>query len=173
MPRCSKRSYGARKGYRRNNKRLIKKIRNVVSASTGTLVQYPRSDPRPFKADRPWKRTIRYVPGATETAVNYKQIIDREATFYSGSTARWQGIKILCLTVYGNVGDALTVTYGGTGDDLIGQTLYTDLGDGTHRPCVKMILPPTSSAMSATNSTNVIAFNAGTVSMIDAYVELN
>lgn len=158
-------------------KKLAKFVRSVVSASTGTIVKYPRTDPPPFKADRPWRRTVRTVPGAEQTSYHSQQIANTEATFYglaSSETAggRWQSVKPLAVTVYGaEVGQSLTVTVPGQGD--MAPTTYTDHGDLNHRPCIKIIFPPTTLFRPTTNETALITFLAGSVDLIDFYVEFS
>lgn len=153
-------------------------MRSVVSASTAVAVRNPRTDPPNVKFDRPWRRLVRVAIGETAIGLGVQRIARAEAAYYgveSNSTTnpggRWQSCKVLAATFYGKEGtNAFNVTTGPTG--LVAPTTYTDVGDLNHRPCIKIIYPPTMpTEITATTTTNFVAFTPGSVDFADVYVE--
>lgn len=186
--------YGGRRTYARSGnkyfksrcttrpqKPMLKLIRSVVAASTQAVVSHPRTDPPNFKLDRPFKRRVRVVPSQTATNVTIGDIATLEGSYYGLTQSRWQNIKILCITAYGELPQAattnedinLTLVVPASGSSNIGSSVYQDRGDGNHRPCIKIINPPTTPIYQTNVQTVVCNFNASTVSLIDFYVEFS
>lgn len=154
---------------------MAKFVRNVVSASTATLMKRVRTDPPAFKRDRPWKRLVRIPIIDEDTGVTVNRICQTERGYYGlpANTVRWQHVKILAITAYGKE-DGTNIEIGlvpQSSDQAL--TTFDDAGDKNHRPALKLILPPTSTAHQATSTTNIVAFVAETVDFIDFYCEFS
>lgn len=170
--------YFGRRCTTKPKKAMTKYIRNVVAASTQQTVTYPRTDPPNFKLDRPFKRRVRVTPAAAATGIRFTDISTSEGAYYGLTSARWQNIKVLAVTAYGLLpqqGDAnsnITVTFPNIGAN-IGATTFNDRGDGNHRPCVKVIEPPTTPLKAADDTGFICTFVAGSVYIVDFYVEFS
>lgn len=156
-------------------KKLMKFVSNVVARSTSTTVRYPRTDPPVFKKDRPFRRVVRYPVGATETNISPQKIAQTEAQYYftpAPAGGRWQNVKILAATFYGapNV-DEIEVIQNANGN--VGQTTYNDGGDLNHRPCIKLIMPPTQVVDNSSATTARFTFATGIIDFVDVYVEFS
>jgi len=152
----------------------------VVAASTAITVRRPRTDPPNIKLDRPFKRLVRIQIGPDETLLYSKTVFNTEAGYY-GITAtgqggtRWTHLKVLAATFYGveNI-NAIAVNVIASGD--VPNTRFTDTGDLNHRPCIKVIMPPTTTAKDfpvSGNGSTLFGFEAGTIDFIDVYVEFS
>lgn len=152
---------------------MTKFIQNVVARSTGFLVKYPRTDPPAFKTDRPFKRVVRVAPSTSATTLTALQIASTEGGYYGNSSPRWTSVKLLCATFYGSeTASAIAVTMEIVGAG-VATTTYTDSGDDNHRPCIKVIQPPTQSAQLVSNANSLATFAAGSIDIIDCYVEFS
>lgn len=160
-----------------SKKQLAKKIRTVVSVSTGMIQKSCNPDPPPFKADRPWKRVIRYQVPEAATTVSVATLLATELGYYSGLTGnhRWASLKLLSVRAYGTPDiDAIAITIptlSAIGTE-IASTTYTDHSGVNHRACIQVILPPTAIANSAGSGSTLVSFAAGQLDIIDFYVEL-
>lgn len=175
-----KNSYFKSKSCTKPTKKLAKFVRNVVAASTAITVRRPRTDPPNIKLDRPFKRLVRIQIAPEDTLLYSKTVFNTEAGYY-GITAsgqggtRWTHLKVLAATFYGveNI-NAIAVNIIASGD--VPNTRFTDTGDLNHRPCIKVIMPPTTTAKdfpASGNGSTLFGFEAGTIDFIDVYVEFS
>lgn len=158
-------------------KKLDNHIRSVVAKSQAIQVRYPRTDPPGFVHDRTWRRMVR-IPTSSSTSIFPKRIADTELEYYglpTGNTQRWQGLKLLSATFYGTEDvDEIQVQYVGTaGGAQTATTLYSDAGDKNHRPCIKLIMPPTMTVQTVGGTNPFFTFLSGTVDFVDCYVEFH
>lgn len=172
-------SYFSSKCTVKPNKRMAKYVRNIVSASTAVVVKNPRTDPKPIKRDRPFKRLVRLEKsnfGATGV-IPLGSVAIREAAYYSktGAPARWNKMKLLAATFYGeeDIDDtALFVQMTPTASvyPQLAAADYEDVGDKNHRACIKLIMPPTMASVPVTNGDNLFTVSAN-CAFADFYVE--
>lgn len=164
-------SYFKNKRSCRPTKKLAKFVSNVVARSTSTTVRRVRTDPPAIKLDRPFKRLVRIQIPDDTTNINANLISTTEASYYaSGEAVRWQTVKILAATFYGQQDQPIiSITQSANGN--IAATTFTDVGDLNHRPAIKLIMPPTMVADAANATTTRFSFPAGTLEFVDVYVE--
>lgn len=154
--------------------KMIGLIKKVVSASTGFTVSNPRTDPRNFKTDRPWKRTVRMIPGESIAVITPNSIANTEAAYYGHNVPRWRNIKILAATFYGAEDvTSIAVEMTSTSDTQTNAARWTDHGDKNHRPCIKIISPALNAAWPTTSASTLYSFDAGSIDCIDVYCEFN
>lgn len=183
MPRYTKFNYGkGRSTYFKSKcntkptNRMAKYIRSIVSQTTAPVVRYPRTDPKAFKKDRPFRRLVRMQKtDLPSNGLNYAAVALKEASYYSkeADNSRWNVMKILAITAYGeddiDANLPLTMNLYANGTH-ISACDYEDVGDKNHRACIKVIMPPTQSFISVTNNGSMATFNDA-VAFVDVYVE--
>lgn len=169
-----KRKYQAKTRKSTYRKKLTKRVRDIVAASTGYVVRYPRTDPPAFKGDRSWTRTIRTPVTADQNAITVGTLLAQEFAYYGRSEIRWGYLKVRCLTFYGKVGGApIAVRIAAGASGQTDAVSYSDLGDGTHRACIKVIYPPTFPGVPVGRPGDILAsFDPDTIDLIDCYCEL-
>lgn len=171
--------YGRRSNFRKVmrpsghfTKNFQNKIKRTVQRQQPTQRKVIERTPPMFTEDRPWRRTVRYIVPAAGTGVTVSQVLIAEALYYGATASRWNTLKLLGFKAYGQVGNTLMYLNIPALSNENGPSSFTDYGDGCNRAVVSVDMPATSGSWGASSSQNLLTFNAGTVQVIDFYVEL-
>lgn len=132
-----------------------------------------------------WTRTVRIAVNAQSTSLTSTDIFNADALYY-GITAttppagtgpsRWRQLKVLGFKAYGLQSvTALTITALNESSTSSGTSTFTDFSNLNDRCVISVEMPATQgiSERDATTGEQIITFGAGTLELVDFYVQFS